>query len=232
MEKEIIVFAPHPDDETLGCGGTIAKKISEGYEVLIVFMTDGRNALKPFGIASGPSPGEMKEIREKEAIRAARILGVKEEKLFFLHIEEGSLEKSKEKTQEKVTEILNKTSPVEVYFPHRLDFNPDHRLTNSIIRNCLAKLNLHPCEYQYIFARRYDRVGSLKETILDLIKHHIVRIDISNFLPLKIVAMKEYRSQTTILSDRQKRPVLSSYSLRKHLKNEEMFIIGINKSFV
>ena len=46
-------FAPHPDDETWGCGGTVAKKISEGYEVLIMVLTDGRYAFqKMLGIES------------------------------------------------------------------------------------------------------------------------------------------------------------------------------------
>lgn len=41
MNKRIIVFAPHPDHETLGCAGTIAKRLNEGYEVLLVVLTDG-----------------------------------------------------------------------------------------------------------------------------------------------------------------------------------------------
>ena len=82
MPKRVIVFAPHPDDETLGCGGTIAKKLREGYDVLIVFMTDGRNALsKLFNVCSNPTPLELREIRKEEAKKASKILGVEEEKL-------------------------------------------------------------------------------------------------------------------------------------------------------
>ena len=44
MNKRIVVFAPHPDDETLGTGGTIVRKLNEGYEVVIVVLTDGRYA--------------------------------------------------------------------------------------------------------------------------------------------------------------------------------------------
>jgi len=73
LKKKIVVFAPHPDDETLGCGGTIAKRVREGYDILIIFMTCGRNALSElFGISSNPSPLELKEIRKEEAKRAIR----------------------------------------------------------------------------------------------------------------------------------------------------------------
>jgi len=57
MGRRVIIFAPHPDDETLACSGTIIKKIAEGCEVYIVFMTDGGNALlKLFGISSNLTP--------------------------------------------------------------------------------------------------------------------------------------------------------------------------------
>jgi len=66
MKKKIVVFAPHPDDETWGCGGTIAKKLREGYEILIVVMTDGRYAFKKvLGIDSDPTPEELKEIKKR-----------------------------------------------------------------------------------------------------------------------------------------------------------------------
>ncbi|MEZ6086390.1 MAG: PIG-L family deacetylase [Phycisphaerae bacterium] len=42
--KRAIVFSPHQDDEVLGCGGTIIKKIEQGADVHIVFMTNGRRS--------------------------------------------------------------------------------------------------------------------------------------------------------------------------------------------
>ncbi|MEM2914808.1 MAG: PIG-L family deacetylase, partial [Candidatus Bathyarchaeia archaeon] len=64
MNKKVLIFAPHPDDETFGCGGTIAKRVSEGYEVFIIVMTDGRYAyLKLLGVESDPTPEELRETR-------------------------------------------------------------------------------------------------------------------------------------------------------------------------
>lgn len=225
--KEVIVFAPHPDDETFGCGGTIAKKLSEGYEVSIVFMTDGRNAyLEMFGLTSEPTPYELKEIRKEEAKRVANILGVPKENLFFLDIEDGMLGKNKRKAQEKVIEILlSKRPAMEVYFTYEKDFHTDHRATNDIVKNSIEKLHFNPTEYQYTIARTCERIHSLEDALFNLLRHNIIHVDISKFLPLKRRAMKEYRSQISILSNRQKRPCIESSFLERFLKNEETFFI-------
>jgi len=68
MNKKLVVFAPHPDDETLGCGGTIAKRVREKWEVLIVIMTDRKYAFHKVldNVYSAPIPEQLKEIRKKE----------------------------------------------------------------------------------------------------------------------------------------------------------------------
>lgn len=224
MKKKVIVFAPHPDDEILGCGGTIARKLSEGYDVSIVFMTDGRNTyLKLFGITSEPTPLKLKEIRKEEAKRAAKVLGLQEENLLFLDIEDGMLEKNEGRVQEKVIEILSKASPAEVYFTYEKDFNTDHRVTNHIVENSITKLCLHTMKYQYSIVQKYARISPLKDTLFDLLKHHLIHVNISKFLPLKKMAIKKYTSQITILSSKQEKPVLESSFLKRFLKNEETF---------
>ncbi|HVZ94316.1 MAG TPA: PIG-L family deacetylase [Phycisphaerales bacterium] len=62
----IIVFAPHPDDAELGMGGTIARLISQGHDLLICDMTNGE-----------PTPKGTPETRAREAAEAAKILGVR-----------------------------------------------------------------------------------------------------------------------------------------------------------
>ena len=103
MSKKIIIFAPHPDDETLGCGGTIAKRISEGYEVFVVVMTDGRYAfMNVLDIDSDPTPEELKEIRKEEVKRATGILGVPEENLVFLDLWMALLRLTRKKLRKKL----------------------------------------------------------------------------------------------------------------------------------
>jgi LmbE family N-acetylglucosaminyl deacetylase len=150
--KKAIVFAPHPDDETLACGGTIAKKLSEGYELFVAFVTDGRHCLTDLGVYSRPTPFEMKEIRRKEAFRAAKVLGIKKENLLLLDFEDGTLEKHRKQFQERTVEILNNVSPEEVFFPQEKEYNVDHRITNLTVRKAIEALGIHPIQYQYIVA--------------------------------------------------------------------------------
>jgi len=68
LERTAAVFSPHPDDETLGCGGTIIKKKRAGAEVKVFFMTDGRKSHSH--LISGD---KLKCIRAREAFAASRL---------------------------------------------------------------------------------------------------------------------------------------------------------------
>jgi len=224
MSKKIIVFSPHPDDETFGCGGTIAKKVSEGYEVLIVIMTDGRYAYsKVFGIDVDPTPEELEEIRKVEVRRATRILGLREENLIFLDFEDGTLEENGEEAEKEVTKILKGHRPVEVYYVYEKDFHPDHRATCRIVGNSIKNARLHTMQYKYSISLRYGRIGMLMQTLLSLLRHNTSHVDISDFLHLKEAAIKEFRSEVSIISERQQRPIVKNY--KRFLRNKEIFFI-------
>lgn len=234
MKKKIIVFAPHPDDETLGCGGTIARKLNEGYDVFVVFMTDGRYPLTEFGISVGPTPSEMKEIRREDALRAMKILGVREENLVFLDFEDKTLKENERLVQKRVEKILRDNPPSEIYFPQEKEYNTDHRETNMIVRRAIEALDLHPVEYKYVIAWRFPlfllaRImrGKISDMfILIFLKYRLIHVDISRFLPLKKMAIGEYKSQITLLSLRQKRPVLKRSFLERFTGTEEIFFVG------
>jgi LmbE family N-acetylglucosaminyl deacetylase len=225
MKTKIIVFAPHPDDETLGCGGTIAKKLAEGCDVFIVIMTDGRFLLLNYeGIDSDPTPEQVKEIRRGEVLRATKILGVPEENVFFLDFVDGTLAENEKSAEEKVAIILQKFSPEEVYFPYEKDAHPDHQATNRIIKRAIKKLGLKPKMYLYSIAQKFARFGPLLDSFLSIFKRDRVKIDISEFISLKKEAVKEFKSELTIISPRQSQP--HSKDLNKFLKKDEIFYIA------
>lgn len=224
MKGKVIVFAPHPDDETWGCGGTIAKRISEGYDVLVVVMTDGRYAfLKMLGIDKDPAPEELKEIRKEEAKRATKILGVPEKNLIFLEFIDGTLQENMEEAERKVMDILQKHKPTEVYFPYKNDSHPDHQAAYKIVKNSLAKLGLQIKEYQYSILHKYARFGPIIDRVLSIFKRNMVKVDISAFLPVKEMAAKEFKSELATISHRQRNPITKD--VKKFLREKEVFLI-------
>jgi len=224
VKKKIVVFAPHPDDETFGCGGTIAKKISEGYDVLIVVMTDGRYAfLNVLGIESDPTPEQLKEIRKEELKRAVKHLGVPETNLIFLDFVDGTLANREKEVEEKVAEVLSKHRPDEVYFPYKRDGHPDHRAACRIVKNSIMKLGIKPVKYQYQITHKYARIGPFVEAFLNLFTNKRVHVDVSRFLHIKKLAIEEFKSEITAVSSRQHKPVIES--VKKFLKEKEMFYV-------
>jgi len=222
--KRIIVFAPHPDDETLGCGGTIAKKIAEGYDVLVVVMTDGRYAfLKVLSINSDPTPEELKEIRKEEVKRAMKILGVPEENLIFLDFVDGTLQGNMEEAEEKVIDILSEHCPVEVYFPYKNDDQPDHRAACQIVKNSVTKLGIPTEMYQYLVTPKYARFSPFINVLLNYLRRNMVYVDISKFLLKKKVAVKEFKTEITRFLDKQQRPIVCN--IERFLKTKEVFYV-------
>ena len=78
MKKNILVIAAHPDDEILGCGGTLAKYSSQGHSINILFLTNGVSA------RSLPKKEMLKliSIRKSSALKAKKIIGAKKN-IFF-----------------------------------------------------------------------------------------------------------------------------------------------------
>lgn len=223
LNKRIIVFAPHPDDETLGCGGTIIKRVTEGYEAIVVVMTDGRHALSAaFGIQNSPSPEEMKQIREAETVAAMRILGVTKKNIIFLDFEDGKLIDNSKQLLVKVTKILNEFQPVEVYFPQKKDYHPDHRTAGIVLEASIRKLDFPTKGYQYSIGTRFLHLGPIKAKFLDYFRNNHVYVDVSPFLSKKEAAINAYKSQIKIICAGQGRPVIPSTS--KYLSKHEVFL--------
>jgi LmbE family N-acetylglucosaminyl deacetylase len=217
----MVVFSPHPDDAVLGCGGTIAKRVSEGFEVSVVMLTDGRHAFsRVLGISSEPNPEEVKRMRREEFIRAAGMLGVSEKNLFFFDFEDGTLQNHEKEAEEKTIDIIEKYWPADVYYPFRRDCHSDHRATNRIVRNALKQLR-YAGSYEYTIMHTYEHLGPFAEKLLSIIRRDEVEEDVSGFVSVKKKALDEYKSGMAIISSKQKEPIHTSVG--KFLKRKETF---------
>jgi len=86
--KTILVFTPHPDDETFSTGGTLARLASNGNKVIIVIYTNDNKGSKDLEMTSE----RLARIRRAEEEKACAILGIPKENIHWLGYEDGDLE--------------------------------------------------------------------------------------------------------------------------------------------
>jgi len=79
----VLVVAPHPDDEALGCGGAVLAHVDAGDQVKVAFLTSGEGGLATYPV------DEARRVREEEASKAATVLGFSD--VSFLRLRDGSL---------------------------------------------------------------------------------------------------------------------------------------------
>src|SRR6476659_4573015 len=107
----ILIFGPHPDDQELGMGGTIARLVKQGHRVHLADMTNGE-----------PTPHGSPEIRAKESSQAAKILGVDSTLVGLKNREVNhNLE-----SRHKVAAIIRAHKPDWLFVPYPIDAHPDH----------------------------------------------------------------------------------------------------------
>ena len=116
--KKILVIAPHPDDEILGCGGTIIKNIAEGNDVYVCIVTKGFPPLfNPVFTAKN----------QQDARDCHTHIGIK--KTFFLNYPAAMLEKvERYEMNGKILEVIKEVQPDEVFIPHWGDMQKDHQI--------------------------------------------------------------------------------------------------------
>lgn len=144
LARPAIVFAPHPDDETLGCGGTILRKRASGADVRVVFMTDGAQSHSRL-----MAPEQMRALRAGEAVAATAALGVSREHVHLLDFPDGRLAEYHDEGVRRVADLLRQTRPEEVYVPYHRDGPPDHLATTGTVTAALRSAELPATVYEY-----------------------------------------------------------------------------------
>ena len=119
--QKILVIAPHPDDEVLGCGGTIKKYAQLGANISLCVVT----------VAYMPEwPQEFIKDRPRQIRAAADVLGVKD--IHMLEFPTVMLDTLPQKEiNEKIAGVVRKVLPDTLYIPHRGDLNRDHQLVHE-----------------------------------------------------------------------------------------------------
>ena len=123
--KRVLVVAAHPDDEMLGCGGTIAKLSKKKSKIFSLFFTDG---------VSAREKNKNKEINQRKinSLRALKVLGVKQSK--FLSYPDNSLDKVPLiKIIKEIENIIKVFKPDTIFTHTSVDLNIDHEIVSRAV---------------------------------------------------------------------------------------------------
>jgi bacillithiol biosynthesis deacetylase BshB1 len=186
----IIVAGPHPDDQELGMGGTIARLVAEGHRVLLLDLTDGE-----------PTPFGDRATRAREAAEAARILGAERT---TLDLPNRTLVHSVE-ARHRVAAVIRGFRPEVMFVPYFEDAHPDHVAGTRIVEDArfdakLTKTDLpgDPWYAKWLF--------HYYATHLRIVPQPSFLMDTSGFAARKREAVLAYQSQF-VVNERNRRVV-------------------------
>lgn len=155
-----LIFAPHPDDETLACGGLISASVNRGEKVRVVFLTNGDGHGEAASFLLKKNIADLDEadfdrlglVRKAEAVKAASFLGLGKSDLMFLGYPDGRLSRLyRNESRQFVTgepavpgsiiarlvQIIKDTNPDRIYVPAEFDAHPDHRACFWFVRDAI-----------------------------------------------------------------------------------------------
>jgi LmbE family N-acetylglucosaminyl deacetylase len=195
--QNTLIIAPHPDDETLGCGGAIALLRRMNLPVAVALVSDGSKSHP--NSQKYPAP-VLQELREKESIAALNILGVESKDITFFRLPDGNVPNLGEAEFDCAIELfqsyLNRLTPMTIFLPWRGDPHRDHRASWQLINAAIEKLAISPRLIEYpIWTWERQQTSDLFESA------KAWKLDISNVLDLKLQAIAQYRSQISDLID-------------------------------
>lgn len=226
--EKVLVLSPHPDDETLGCGGTIRLLVELNRHIKVVFLTSGDKAdpshraslvtyknnlpfppLVKGGVGGLPHTTDYTLLREKEAEKALRVLEVSDYE--FLRFPDRGLFENYEDALERLVKIIEGYIPDTVYSPSPLEINPDHRATANVALELQKKHNFRIVFYEVATPIRPNKL-----------------IDITKVIKIKWRAIKSYKSQLKIIDYLDINKSLNKFralTLDKKVQYAEAFLV-------
>ncbi len=191
-----LIVAPHPDDESLGCGGAIALLRKNNLDVSILVLSDG--TLSHPNSVKYPKE-KLRDLRENELQKAAEILGVSRENLTFFRWLDRAVPNNTSPeflpAVERCRNYLTQTNPQTIFVPWRRDPHPDHRAAFELLSAAKSE-NQTIIEYPIWLYELAQSEDAPLETEVEAF-----RLDIKSVIETKQRAIRAHVSQITDLID-------------------------------
>ena len=178
----VLVIAPHADDEVLGCGGSIAKHVARGDNVYVAIVSEVAPPIWSVKVVD--------EIR-KECEDAALCLGIKVIRMGFQAVALENV--SRVEFTDTFVRLIQKIKPEVVYIPHRGDMQIDHKVTADASMVALRPKYAHVVKKTYAYETISETGWDAPNVTNEFIPN--VYNDISDYIGKKIEALSCYKSQ-------------------------------------
>ncbi|MCB9151218.1 MAG: PIG-L family deacetylase [Caldilineaceae bacterium] len=218
-KQPILIVAPHPDDETLGCGGLLGIKSKAGEDVHIAVLSDGSMLFAAlFGTGTSPSPQEVSALRKKETERTVSFLGGNSNYLHYFDFLDGTLSKQVDAVSDRLASLIDELQPAEIYAPDPYEEHPDHAAANMIAKAALKKSGSDAKLFEYFLKLKRD-------VRFEDIPGEIMELDLGEFYALKKQALTFFDLHHKIVLPQQTEPLITD-NFESYLDRVERFIVG------
>lgn len=216
-----LVVAPHPDDESLACGGAIALLRGRNIPVSVLVISDGTGSHP--NSCQYPAP-VLGKLRQTEALESLQVLGVAAEYVTFLGLRDGEVPglgtEGFPATLDRCQAYLEHLKPQTILLPWPGDRHRDHRTTWELITTTIADWRPAPQLLEYAVW-----TGGQPIETLDLGDRSIWGLDITPVLSQKRTAIACHRSQTTdLINDDPQGFRLTPEVLARFTQPEEIYL--------
>ena len=186
--NRMLVILAHPDDESFGAGGTLAKYAHQGVHVILLCATRGEAGIL------GVNPQKAGAIREQELREAAKHLGID---VFFLGYQDGELSKTDpSKLVEHITGWIDTVQPqvILTFGPDGVSGHPDHVTISQIVTQAYDTY-YRKGMLLYISPSEATALGCGVTSVIRVDENPLVSIDISGYKLEKVQAIQCHASQ-------------------------------------
>jgi N-acetylglucosamine malate deacetylase 1 len=194
-----LIFAPHADDETLGCGGLIALRRQQHIPVTVAFLTDGAACYQDIVFDDNlvmPSE-DVVALRQQEAISALGQLGLDEQDVHFFKRPDGDLAhqlaEDREALISQLVALLDQVSPSDVYVTCRCDVHSDHRAAYQLVQEAVRRWGKAEYFWEYPIWSFWHSQGLFE--LMRLHRSRLFCLPIRAVLEQKQAAIQCYQSQ-------------------------------------
>lgn len=187
MNKRILIVAAHPDDEVLGCFGTVARLIKEGYEAYTLILGEGKTSRDEQRVVENKK-SEI-EVLNNEIDQANNVIGIK--KVFVESFPDNRFDSVDLLDIIKViSKVKEEVQPCIIFTHFAHDLNIDHQLTYQAVITATRPMENETVKEIYSF-----EILSSTEWNYPISFSPDIYFDIGETIDLKIEAMKKYRSE-------------------------------------